>query len=377
MSYKREKKKNYAPIIFIIIGGIIGFFMGIFLSEYAEKGNTAGNGSSMSLLDFLIIFASLYVSSFLSTIIHEGGHLVMGLATDYKFLSFRVGSVMIAKTDEGLKFKKYSIAGTGGQCLLAPPDVKNPEKMPFFWYNFGGGLFNLLTALICLPFILIAENKLLKIVLIVFAVTSVFSGLVNLIPLKLAVSNDGMNILTFLRNPYANGICTNQLKINALQTRGTRLKDMPENLFEYDENQTDSFSSTMLALKASRLADEFKFEEAEQLYDKYLDNPKIPQILYYEALCELLFCKLINGASKETIEEIYDKDLQNYIKSSGKTMISRRKLMYAYWLIFEKNPENAKKEYDLAHKMKDTYPIKGDAESELAIIEYVKENFAK
>lgn len=128
MSYKREKKKNYANIIFAIVCGIIGVFLGLFSTGFMEKASKAGNDKQMSFIELTIFIGGIYLAYFLCIIIHEGGHLVMGLATGYKFLSFRIGSLVLVKTDKGLKFKKYSIAGTGGQCLLDPPDVENPEN---------------------------------------------------------------------------------------------------------------------------------------------------------------------------------------------------------------------------------------------------------
>ncbi|MFR1327763.1 MAG: hypothetical protein ACLSCE_16590 [Bacteroides cellulosilyticus] len=47
------------------------------------------------------------------------------------------------------RFKRFSISGTGGQCLLSPPD-KPYEQMPYFWYNAGGVLMNLLPGIIAL-----------------------------------------------------------------------------------------------------------------------------------------------------------------------------------------------------------------------------------
>ena len=258
---------------------------------------------------------------------------------------------------------------------MVPPDMENPEDVPYFWYNFGGGLFNLLTAVLCVPF-MFADNSIVRLISILAAVLSVYLGLTNLIPLDLGVTNDGMNILLMAKNPYARGVLYKQFKINALQTNGGRLKDMPEKLFEYDENQKDKLSATMPALNAARLMDEMKFAEAEKLFEKLIDTPKLPKLYTNEYNCEMLFCKLVNGADKAEIDEIYDKDLQKYVKASGKTMITRRKLMYAYYLIIEKNAELAEKEYQLAHKMEKNYPNLGEAKSELEMLEYVKANFS-
>lgn len=371
MADQKKKKVNLGVIMSMIFGGVLGFFIAmIFLKPdgNAEKSNN-------SFLEYVIFLAAFYVLLYFAMIIHEAGHLVMGLLTGYKYLSFRVGSIVLQKTEQGIKFKKYSIAGTGGQCLMIPPDVENPENVPYFWYNFGGGLFNLLTAVLCVPFLFI-DNSIVREVFITAIFLSVFTGLTNLIPLNMGVPNDGMNILAMAKSPYARGVFYKQFKANAMQTDGVRLKDMPERLFEYDENQKDCISVAMPAFAAARLMDEMKFAEAEMIFEESLENPKLPKFYVNEYNCEMLFCKLVNGADKAEIDEIYDMDLQKYVKASGKTMITRRKLMYAYYLICEKNAELAENEYQLAYKMEKNYPNVGEAKSELEMIEYVKANFS-
>ena len=375
MADKKKKKQNPAMIIHMVISMIFGAFLGGYIAGKFLKPSDSSENQPDFLVGFIILLISIYALSFLFIIIHEAGHLVMGLLTGYKYLSFRVGSIVLQKTEQGMKFKKYSIAGTGGQCLMVPPDMENPEDVPYFWYNFGGGLFNLLTAVLCVPFLFI-DNSIVRVVFITAIFLSVFTGLTNLIPLNMGVPNDGMNILAMAKSPYARGVFYKQFKANAMQTDGVRLKDMPERLFEYDENQKDCISVAMPAFAAARLMDEMKFAEAEMIFEKSLENPKLPKFYVNEYNCEMLFCKIVNGVDKVAIDEIYDKELQKYVKATGKTMITRRKLMYAYYLICEKNAELAEKEYQLAYKMEKNYPNVGEAKSELEMIEYVKANFS-
>lgn len=78
--------------------------------------------------------------------LHEAGHLVCGLLSGYKFVSFRIFNLTFIKSDGKIKIKRYSIAGTGGQCLLTPPDLPI-ERIPTGWYNFGGVLFNIIAVI--------------------------------------------------------------------------------------------------------------------------------------------------------------------------------------------------------------------------------------
>ena len=70
-------------------------------------------------------------------ILHEAGHLLGGLATGYAFVSFRVGSWMLLKRDGRLHLGRYTLPGTGGQCLMAPPTWKE-DGFPALLYNLSG-----------------------------------------------------------------------------------------------------------------------------------------------------------------------------------------------------------------------------------------------
>lgn len=67
-------------------------------------------------------------------------------------MSYRLGSFIWVKTPDGIKFRRYSIAGTGGQCLLSPPDMDENGMFPVMLYNFGGSIFNAALSLIMLLF---------------------------------------------------------------------------------------------------------------------------------------------------------------------------------------------------------------------------------
>ena len=64
--------------------------------------------------------ACLVLSFWLQAILHEGGHLVCGLLSGYRFLSFRVGSFTLLRQNGRLVLRRFYLPGTGGQCLLEP-----------------------------------------------------------------------------------------------------------------------------------------------------------------------------------------------------------------------------------------------------------------
>ena len=136
-----------------------GFFAGIAIGaailcailSYPElraflKGPMARDGMGMFMVFWMAALLLFVAAVFLQTLIHETGHLVSGLATGYRFSSFRIGNFMLYRGDEGLRFGRFTVAGTGGQCLLEPSGTTDPENMPYEAYLLGGVAANLATA---------------------------------------------------------------------------------------------------------------------------------------------------------------------------------------------------------------------------------------
>ena len=149
-------KQALKLILSTLFGACIGFgavmfcivmFTGTSVSDFLGK---MGNVQIATLLMSCVLsMVCLILAVFVQIILHEAGHLVFGLATGYRFVSFRVGNITLIKDKGRFRFKRFSISGTGGQCLLSPPD-RPYKQMPYFWYNAGGVLMNLLTAIIAL-----------------------------------------------------------------------------------------------------------------------------------------------------------------------------------------------------------------------------------
>lgn len=356
---KNSRRKSPAAVVSILFGAAAGFIGGMI----ADSGN---------FLPVLLILAVFAIGAFLGIIIHEAGHLVMGLLTGYKFLSFRIGSLTLVKTPEGLKLRKFTIPGTGGQCIMIPPETDDPEASPYFWYNAGGGLFNILTALLCIPFILLTGGMVSK-CFFLFAVISVAFAIMNLAPMRRGqIANDGGNILQLYQNPYDRGVLWRQFTINARQTLGERLKDMPESLFVTPAEGGSYISVAMYHLRGLYLLEHRDFAAAEAMFCQCAEHPDVLDIHKNEALSETLFCRIMQNAPAEEIRALFDADLRKYVEATSKYYIGRVRLLYAYYLLCKQDAEMAGKFLALAQKMRTTYPVTGEYDAEMDMIEYIK-----
>ena len=139
---------------------------------------------------------------------------------------------MWVKLDGRIRLKKRSVAGTGGQCLMIPPDLKD-GKMPVMLHNNGGVIVNLITSILCFGLsFLCPVSSLGWTVLMSFAVIGLASALTNGLPLRMGpVNNDGKNALDLSRSQEAVRSIWIQMKVNEQVSQGIRLKDMPDEWF--------------------------------------------------------------------------------------------------------------------------------------------------
>ena len=225
---------------------------------------------------FLAAILLLLLSIFLQVILHEGGHLVCGLATGYRFVSFRIFSLTFIRKDGKLCIRRFSIAGTGGQCLLAPPE-KPLAYIPTALYNLGGVLANLSAAILAFLPLLTADGLpyLLKFFLLTFSLTGLFLALMNGIPMKIGgIGNDADNMRLLLKDSKSKQALVTQLRVNALVQEGMRPKDMPAEWFGQAEgiDYKNALQATIALMHASRLLDLEEWEAAHHAFGRVMDH---------------------------------------------------------------------------------------------------------
>lgn len=367
---KRGRIKASLPyILMILLGGCIGVFAG----KYGDKLHISGQ----SLLVFLAV---LIIAMYLQVIIHEAGHLVMGLCSGYKFISFRIESFMWVKIDGKVRLKRYSLMGTGGQCLLEPPEMKD-GYFPVKLYNAGGVLFNLLTAGIF--GILAVMTQFIPIVSFasaIIALTGMLYAILNGIPMRIgAIDNDGYNMIHMGKNADALKNFWLQLQMNAQTTKGVRIKDMPEEWFVIPskEEMQNPLGASNAVFACNRAIDQKDFQKARELCKMLLEEESgILPLHKYIIISEHIFCELIGENRSEEIEKWRTKEFAKYEKSM-KNYPSLIRMQYAYELFHNQDEQMAGKKLELFEKVKKTYPYEADIQGEWELIQYVKEQYEK
>ena len=372
MAKEKKKSRLSSHLISISFFTVIGVILGFAMIAFLEWQLPEDLPSSVKTVRTCIMLVLLYLSWFLHIVIHEAGHLVCGLLTGYSFSSFRIGSIMLLKENGKLVTKRLKIAGTGGQCLMAPPEMVN-GKFPVALYNLGGPVFNLVVSL-AFVLVLIASPKGGYLALFSFLMVSVgiICGMSNGIPLRTkSVDNDGYNAISLIKNKDAMRAFWIQMKVNEQLRHGVRTKDMPDEWFQVpsDEAMKNSMVATIGVYAASRLIDQHRFNEAEALIAHILEiQTGIVAIHRNLLLCDLIYLELIGQNRSDRIDELYNKDLKKFIKSM-KGFPSIIRMEYAYYLLAADDPDMAARLKSSFEKVAATYPYPNDINTERELIE--------
>ena len=369
-----KKKKNYGDIAAKIIMLLTGAVCGIFIIFTMNFFGTLVKGPAAFLLMFAEAMIIMYIASFVQTIIHESGHLIFGLITGYKFVSFRIGHFMFIKEKGRLKIKLYNVVGTAGQCLMMPPQWN--EKIPYRLYNLGGCIMNAATALFALAaYFAAGAEGFFALCMAMLAVMGLSMALTNGIPMRVGgISNDGMNAALLGKKENTLRAFWLQLYVNGLIAKGERYRNMPREWFRLPEGEelSDPIFCAMGVMLYNFCFDMHEFDEAEQTINYMLNAPGLLDVEKNELLCELLFLRVLRGAPKEEIDSLLTPKLDKYIKATA-NYVSRRRLAYAYQLLYLKNYSTAQKCLEVFERTAATYPYSAETENEREIIEIVKQ----
>jgi hypothetical protein len=375
---KKNKNKKWQQFFGVAFGGVLGGISGVLMVEYLDKmGDNMPYHQQMLSLGWILL--AMYFAIFVHIIIHEAGHLVFGLLSGYKFSSFRIMSFMWLKEDGKLKLKRLSLAGTGGQCLMTPPDIKD-GKIPLVLYNLGGSIINVIAGILFLGLYMIwPDVAFLSALLFAFSIMGFMTALLNGVPMRMGtIDNDGYNAFALSKNPEAVEAFWVQLKVAEQSSKGVRIKDMPAEWFAMPSE--DAMKNSMVAargvLACNRLMDEGKFEQADALMAHLLEMDCGIVGLHHDLLmCDRIFVELIGQNRREAIEDMLTKAQKKFMKAM-KRYPSVLRTEYALALLFEKDTLKAEKSQKEFDKVAKTYPYPQEVESERELMQIAKDRVA-
>lgn len=354
-------------LLLLLLGGICGFFIGRFVMTVARTGASTG----MQLLLFGMLTVAFCVILLAQILLHEAGHMLAGWLSGYTFCSFRIGSLMWVRQAGHVKLRRLSLAGTGGQCLMNPPEPR-VGRFPFVLYNLGGSLLNLLTApVFWLASRAAAGAPVFAVLLEMAAWTGFGFALINGIPLRLAaVDNDGRNIITLRQNPKASAAFWLQMRVNAMMAEGHRQKDLPAEWFTMPDaaDMNNSMVASMAVFSIGRMIDCHAFDQAEHAIESVLTHGTAMAGIHRLLLTAETIClELLGQARPERIAALRTRDFVKFEKAM-RTFPTILRMQYGLALRIEKDADKAAALRRRIEKVLAAYPYPGEAEAERELI---------
>lgn len=373
-----SKRKSFKilPVLLLIGGVVLGGAFGFLLGMHMNTISAAWGIDSPPLVMALLLLG-LYVVIQLQAVIHEGGHLIFGLLTGYRFVSFRIGSLMLLRTEQGMKLKRFSLAGTGGQCLLSPPGTLG-EAMPFMLYHFGGVIMNLLTALVSLLLYLpFRDVPFLSLMLLASGAFGLLLAVTNGVPMKGLVNNDGHNAMSMRKDSAARRSMWIQLMGNAMLAQGKNVLDMPEEWFILPDNKQllNSVIAPLAPLRSDYLMAQRRFTEAAALQDHLLSiNTAMVPVHRTLLTCDRIYCEVMTTADHSRIDGLMTKEYRKQI-AALKGLLPAMRTEYALALL-ENDLPKADKTLALFERKARSYPYASEIENERELMLLARQRHA-
>ncbi len=369
---KDKKEKRPSAILALLPSIVIGVLCGLLITRYMDLPASEGGG----FFSVLLLFVFLIVGLYLQIILHEMGHLICGLLSGYRFSSFRIGSLMLLKSQGKLRFCRLSIAGTGGQCLMRPPEPKD-GRIPVKLYNFGGALMNLIASALFFAFYFLTRPSLFATAFLLTAVLGLLFAATNGIPMRMGlIDNDGRNAISLQKNSDAILAFYHQLKVNEMVAERVRLKDMPAEWFTVAEtaNRENVMVATIEVFACNRLMDEHRFEEAEAQIRALLSRGGAVGLHRNLLTCDLFYITLKKG-DWQGAAALITKEQKRFMRAMRKfPTVIRTEYLFARYV--SKDDAEAARQAALWNRCKRHYPYPTDIESEQELLSIIKASAA-
>ena len=211
--------------------------------------------------------------------------------------------------------------------------------------------------------------------MIIFSITNITFAMSNGIPMTASgVDNDAKNAISIKEDPEAMRAFWIQMKINEKVSKGTRLKDMPNEWFILPpkEKMENSMIAAIAVFSANRLIEEKRFEEADALMENIIDEDNATIMFYKQLLtCDRIYVELIRECRSDVIENMLDTNQKAFMKAM-KNYPSIIRTEYAYELLLKKDEAKVNILIEQFETVAKKYPHKSEIEAERELINIAK-----
>lgn len=260
--------------------------------------------------------------------------------------------------------KKYRIPGTVGQCMLCPPSYKNPHRVPYQAYLYGGGIANLVSIPFACIFLLLFPSHWW--VVAIFAVTALMTALQNLIPIKInGLPNDGYTVKMCKEDPNVHAAFVYQMRILSALNDGISVGDMPEEWFYAkfplsERMTTNTIIANLWAFTGDRFLIHGELFQAKIIYEALANAKGLYPLLRQEGVYRFLFTMISEGRVEQTKIYPIPKDMRKSAKKLEKYFPTYSSFRYAYSKLVSERGKIMKESMASFEKMAKRYPFDGE-----------------
>jgi len=206
----KKQSLSLKGIIFIVVMAGVGILIGYLLGSYFGSDEEGSEGGP-TLVGKLTVLALVPVSYYLVILLHELGHLLLGLSQKFTFAYLMVGPVIFRKVENTFRFQRnrgFNLLG-GFTVMLFPQEGNLRKRM--IPYVAGGPLATLITGVLGVWLFLDyggmsalkSADALLDTIVLgfsgLFTVFSVFVLFISLLPRRAGiVQTDGARLLSLM-----------------------------------------------------------------------------------------------------------------------------------------------------------------------------------
>jgi len=345
-------------------------------------GYVADKWIELEFIDFFfrlsILILGTYLISFISIIWHELGHLVFGIKSKLKFVSFSVLNLIIKKEDNKFKISKSpTISGVGGYCNMSFEESKEYSKKSIVSYFLGGITFNWIFVIIFSILLTLSNNAYLAIIALLFISTNVYLALYNSVPVTQmsGLITDMLHVI----NCYKDSDYVVELskidKIQNLVSNGCELKDIDEKLFYMPKDFSTSSKITMAQLYIDYIADKGQYYDAIEHIKTILKNTenKLAKANINLFKINLIYYAFKGNCDTKIISEYWNKDIRNYLDAMGGFEPQFIGINYMYSSLIEKDKKKAQSYLNKFEQIKKNHHNKNSVKETEKTILAVKE----
>jgi len=288
---KEEIRGLIVYLILIVTALIVGFT--------AIKPTMEVYGPKMS--DILFIVIVLVIAYLFNVIGLELLHVFGAIFGGYKVTSFNVFGLCLYKTETKWKLGFRDFNGVNGETKVAPKKEKTNANL-LVWFPLFGFAFELALCIVLATMVKNGsiETRWIRPAALLFVLVSSMLAFYNFIPVKLDSMTDGYRIALFTK-PVNIEAYNQMLIIQEEQRLGKNVENIP--VFEEITEYTAEINVRAMYKKL----EEEKYEEADQIIDKLLQNEKVLSGNdHYRLIAQKLYLAILTRPLQDA-KKLYDE----------------------------------------------------------------------